>query len=228
MNFKLALALLAIGVVLLVAYIVILISSNSKVDVENKNHFRNSFPFQYYMSASISTRAILYSLIVVSLISMSMGLCFFFSGMEYTFYQLFLAILFPVSGMMLLISNILSLSFYKAHIATSMISFVTFGLACTSMALIPFIPGLAIETHFYSTVICVIIGIIGIFSLLSLVNPKLSNWSKMDKVEKNGTTYYVKPKINFYTLNEWITLFLYGVVSVLIFINILVTKVVSM
>ena len=64
--------------------------------------------------------------------------------------------------------------------------------------------------------------VFGFLSLLSFVNPKLLDWPKMERSEVNGTTYYVKPKVNFLALYEWAYLLLQLVSGIIFFANALI------
>ena len=122
----------------------------------------------------------------------------------------------------LYISNILPLNYYKSHLIFSILAFFFFATASFLTGLIPFVSGSTLET-FYNKPIQFIIGAIGLICFASLINPKLANWAKMEKTEVNGKVIYVRPRINFYALYEWIYLILMAVVSLLLFINMFVS-----
>lgn len=44
---------------------------------------------------------------------------------------------------------------------------------------------------------------ISFLELFQLVNPKIKNWSSMNKTEENGTTYWLKPKVNWLAVAIW-------------------------
>lgn len=222
MNFKIACLSLIGGFILVVLYFVLLIFSNMAVRKEERNSFNNSFPYLYYQNMPMSMRIFLYIILGLGLVLVGMGECLFFSGLTFTCYQFVLSILFPLSALFLYISNILPLNYYKSHLIFSILAFFFFATASFLTGLIPFVSGSTLET-FYNKPIQFIIGAIGLICFASLLNPKLANWAKMEKTEVNGKVIYVRPRINFYALYEWIYLMLMAVVSLLLFINMFVS-----
>lgn len=222
MNFKIACLSLIGGFILVILYFVLLIFSNMTVRKEERNSFNNSFPYLYYQNMPMSMRIFLYIILGLGLVLIGMGECLFFSGLTFTCYQFVLSILFPLSALFLYISNILPLNYYKSHLIFSILAFFFFATASFLTGLIPFVSGSTLET-FYNKPIQFIIGAIGLICFASLLNPKLANWAKMEKTEVNGKVIYVRPRINFYALYEWIYLILMAVVSLLLFINMFVS-----
>lgn len=222
MNFKIACLSLIGGFILVILYFVLLIFSNMAVRKEERNSFNNSFPYLYYQNMPMSMRIFLYIILGLGLVLIGMGECLFFFGLTFTCYQFVLSILFPLSALFLYISNILPLNYYKSHLIFSILAFFFFATASFLTGLIPFVSGSTLET-FYNKPIQFIIGAIGLICFASLLNPKLANWAKMEKTEVNGKVIYVRPRINFYALYEWIYLILMAVVSLLLFINMYVS-----
>ena len=222
MNFKIACVSFIGGFILLVLYFVLLIFSNMTVRKEERNSFNNSFPYLYYQNMPLSMRIFLYIILGLGLVFVGMGECLFFSGLTFTCYQFVLSVLFPLSALFLYISNILPLNYYKSHLIFSVLAFFFFATASFLTGLIPFVSGSTIDS-FYNKPIQLIIGAIGLLSFASLINPKLANWAKMEKTEVDGKVIYVRPRINFYALYEWIYLMLMAVVSLLFFINMFVS-----
>ena len=181
--------------------------------MENKNELQITKTLKYEA---------LYIILGLGLVLIGMGECLFFSGLTFTCYQFVLSILFPLSTLFLYISNILPLNYYKSHLIFSILAFFFFATASFLTGLIPFVSGSTLET-FYNKPIQFIIGAIGLICFASLINPKLANWAKMEKTEVNGKVIYVRPRINFYALYEWIYLILMAVVSLLLFINMFVS-----
>lgn len=222
MNFKIACLCLIGGFLLVVLYLVLLIFSNMAVRKEERNSFNNSFPYLYYQNMPMSMRIFLYIILGLGLVFIGMGECMFFSGLTFTCYQFVLSILFPLSALFLYISNILPLDYYKSHLIFSVLAFFLFATESFLTGLIPFVSGSTLE-NFYNKPIQFIIGAIGLICFASLLNPKLANWAKMEKTEVNGKVIYVRPRINFYALYEWVYLLLMAVVSLLLFINMFVS-----
>lgn len=220
MNITLILSsiLLLAGSCLLIPYFVILIINNGRIESEDKNHLRNSYPYLYYMDMSYSLRIIEYALLFFSCFSMAAGACLYFTYLG-EYYSIMLAIIYPLSIILLGISNVISLSQYKAHLIITFSSFALFIVSCLAICFITVIPKAINSSSEFALPIIVIFGIIGFILFIALFNPKLLDWARMDKTEVNGATYYLKPKYNFMALYEWIYLILMGISSILLFIN---------
>lgn len=228
MYFQFAAAFLTIGLALFIAYVIVLVYSNGLLEKKDRNHFRNSFPYNFYMDDSIIVRVSLYVLLGLSVLSACVGESFFFLSLGG--YGMLIAggILLPLSLLFLSVSNILPLSFYKLHIAFAVLGFLSF---CGSMILLSVITPVvdpALNVEGLSVVSRVFFGVMGFSSLLSLINPKLMDWSKMEKAEENGKSYYVKPKFNFLAFYEWIFLAEEFVAVFLCFINIISSNLITL
>lgn len=222
MNYFHVACIFLIGaLLLLLAYYILVIYSNRAIEREERNSFLNSFPYLYYQNMPMSMRLFLYILLGVGVVMLGLGESFFFSAITFSSYQLALAILFPIASLCLYLSNILSLNYYKMHLITSILGFFFFASACLLTGLVTFVSGTGINMY-YNRAITIVIGVIGLLCFLSLLNPKLANWAKMQKTEVNGKVVYIRPKVNFYALYEWIYLSLNGIVGLLIVINIFV------
>ncbi|MCR4698400.1 MAG: hypothetical protein K5762_03435 [Bacilli bacterium] len=115
------------------------------------------------------------------------------------------------------------LSSYRLHLLFSGAGFFFFAAMAS---VIPFTIVIPLALNFSDAIslgVAIPLGVMGILSLLSLINPKLANWSKMEKAERDGTTYYVKPKINFYAMYEWIFLIESHIAAFLFILNVLLT-----
>lgn len=218
MYFNIATALLVVGLAAFIAYIVYLVYCNSLLEKLDRNHFRNSFPYNFYADVSLGQRIILYVLLSVYVLCMSVGEAFYFISLESSF-SILIGIFMPVGMIALGISNVLSLSNYRSHLISSAAGFLLLSATSLLFSFASVIPSAINPKYSVSIPIQVLFGVIGAVLLLGLVNPKLTDWSKMDKTEKDGTTYYVKPKINFYALYEWIYLFMSAVLGLLCMLN---------
>lgn len=227
-SLQFSLASLLTGLISFAVYFAILMYCNLANNKEERNHFRNSYPYQYYSSFKMNVRLFLYIVLTCSLLLQAMGIVLFISSQKFTIYQLIPCILYAIAYLSMLASNILSLSYYKKHLVFTLIGFFTFSLSCILTGVIPFVEGLTYDSMFYSKGCCISLIVIGSLLLLMLINPKLTSWAKMEKAEDNGTTYYIKPKINFLALYEWIYLFIMNITSIIFIINLFVTKSISM
>ncbi len=224
MYFGVSSIFLVIGFALFLMYMALVIYSNAMLSGVEKNHFRNSFPYNFYISQKITVRIVSYILLGLACLSGMVGESFFlisFSGG----YMYFLAAMLPISLLCLSVSNILSLTFYKSHISLAFIGFFLFSLSCILLGISFLIPSAMLDTDQVSQPIFIIVSILGVVLLGSLFNSKLLNWFRMDKTEENGKTYYVKPKVNFFAMYEWIFLGMEYLVSFLLLINIAVKSV---
>ncbi len=210
------------GLVFILLYIFLLIYANHTLRKEERNSILNSFPYLYYQNMPRSARIFLYMILLMGVLFLGVGDCFFFSCRSYTTYQTILSFLFTIECLCLYCSNLLSLTYYKLHLISSILAFFFFAAGCLLTGLITFIGGAAINLY-YNLPITIIIGVIGLLCFIALFNPKLTNWAKMQKTEEDGKVVYVRPKINYYAFYEWMCLGLNIVVSVLFLINLFIT-----
>lgn len=218
MYFNTAIALLVIGLAAFIAYIVYLAYCNSLMEKLDRNHFRNSFPYNYYADAGMFQRVVLYVLLAIFILCISVGEAFYFISLESSF-SILIGIFLPLGMIALGISNVIPLSGYRSHLIASAIGFLLLSASSLLFSFASIIPSAINPKYNVSVPIQVFFGIIGAVLLLALINPKLADWSKMDKTEKDGTTYYVKPKVNFYAMYEWIYLFAGAAIGLLCMLN---------
>lgn len=65
-------------------------------------------------------------------------------------------------------------------------------------------------------IVLTIIGfVVAIFYFGVVMNPKLTSWAKVDKVEQNGKTIYQRPKIFVLAFSEWLSIYGLPVASLL-------------
>jgi hypothetical protein len=214
----------AFGIVL--AYFAILLYTNSLFGKTERCHLRNSYPFQFYRNDPIPCRIVLYLFLALDAIALSLGDVFYFSSLG-TSLTIALGVFFGISALALIIANLLPLTNYKAHIFFAGLAFFVYSLASILYSFLTLIPGNSVAAPVLSVPISVVVGILGFVSFFALFNPKLLSWAKMDKAEENGKTYYVKPKVNFLALYEWIYLILMNVTGFLFFLDIIVTDAIS-
>lgn len=210
------------SIALIFLYFVLLIISNNKLLKERRLSIKNSFPYEFYMEFPISIRVALYSLLFLSLIASIIGISCFFLAFNTT-YMLMTMSLYVISIIAITFSNVISLSHYKIHIALSLISFFFFSYSALLITLSTIIPGALIFTEHVNLPIIVILGVLGFSLLLAMLNPRLKDWSKKERCEDNGKTFYVKPKINYLALYEWIFLIAIYFSNFLLYINIIVS-----
>ncbi|MFA6625115.1 MAG: hypothetical protein WCS80_05075 [Bacilli bacterium] len=205
----------------ILAYFVCIFCFNSFLGKEDRNHMRNSFPYQYYSSFPRFFRIFLYSFLGLAVLLGGIGVIFYFSFLGGSF-ALILGISFALSFLCLGLSNIIPLSAYKPHIILAISSFLLFSLSSILYMFINHFPCPNYNPQLVNRVICIIIGIVGFITFFSTFNPKLFSWFKMEKAEENGKTIYVKPKINWLAMYEWIFLILMAVAVLLLFVNVII------
>ena len=212
--------LLIIGVFFLLFYFVMLCYFSFSKKKE-RNSFLNSFPYQFYGDMSSLERYFLYGLLCIGVFLVSLGESIYFISMKSLLFVT-LSVLFPLSLVFLLLSNLIPLSKYKLHIFFAMFSFAIFMFSSLLYGISEWIEGGIVFKDSVSLFSRVVILVFGVLSLLSFVNPKLLDWPKMERSEVNGTTYYVKPKVNFLALYEWAYLLLQLVSGIIFFANALI------
>lgn len=211
--------LIIIGVVFLLMYFFALIFLNSKIkDKDESNSFLNSFPYQFYLSNSIQMRMFIYGLLIVSTLFISIGEALYFSSLRSAHF-ITLAIIFPLSLILIVTANLIPLGNYKPHILFAFLGFATFMFACFFYAFSNVIEGAVLFQNSISLFSTIVLGIFGGISFISFFNKKLLDWPKMDKTEVDGKTIYIKPKVNFLALYEWSFLILEGMTAIVLFIN---------
>lgn len=203
----------AIGLI----YFIFLFYYNMRLPRNERNHFRNSFPYQFYLSDPVPIRVILYVLLILGSLMTSIGEIFYFSLFQSTYISITGTAL-AVSLLLLAISNLLPLSYYRLHLFFSALSFALFDASTMCLATAKWIQAVPFPEE-YSLPVFITIGIIGLIGFLSLFNPKLLDWFKMDRAEENGKVIYVKPKVNWYAFYEWLYLIAMVIVGFLLLLN---------
>lgn len=214
--------LLIAAFALFIAYVVLLLYGNSLLAKEERNRLRNSFPYEFYKDFPVPYRILAYAVLALDIFLLALGFCFFFLSLE-TGYAYAVMLLWIVSAVALLCGNVLPLSRYKAHIIANLFAFFFFALGAILFCFFSVVPGALLLPSRLSLPILVLVGVVGFLGFFALLNPKLKDWYRLDRTEENGATYYVKPKVNYLALYEWIFLVLINLVAFLLFINIIVT-----
>ena len=210
------------SIALIFLYFALLIISNNKLLKERRLSFKNSFPYEFYMEFPIGIRVALYSLLFLSLIASIIGISCFFLAFNTT-YMLIIMSLYLISIITMTFSNVIPLSHYKIHIALSLISFFFFSYSALLITFSTSLNSALIYEENFNLPIIVILGVLGFSILLAMLNPRIKNWSKKERCEDNGKTFYVKPKINYLALYEWIFLIAIYFSNFLLYINIIVS-----
>lgn len=211
--------LFCFGAVFLICYLLFLFLFYRYPTKVEQDKFQNTYPYQFYASLpSTMKKVVLYIVFAFSILFLVFGSFTFFLSLS-TVYNILIGIAFSLSILFLGLSNITSLSYYKRHILFALLAIGFYSLACLMYSFRSIVDPI-IGQEGYSTVpIDIIIGIFGGLFLFSLFNPGLLNWAKMDKTEVDGTTYYVKPKINYLALEEWILLVMQLITGALYLLN---------
>ncbi len=201
-------------------YCIFVIYQKAFVSSQKEFSFKNSYPYELYFNMSIPQRVFVYSMLFLSVGLGSVGFIFAFQSLL-TSYALIIGIAYGVSYIALAISNVLPLTFYKSHIFSALFGLFGFAFASILLCFITVIPsGMLMENLDLPVVI--IAGVFGFIVLLSCFNPKLLLWGRMDKTEEDGKTYYLKPKINYLALYEWVLFLLYNITILMVLISLAV------
>ncbi|MFA6829924.1 MAG: hypothetical protein WCR67_04405 [Bacilli bacterium] len=220
-NWNLAMGLMIGAVVLLAVYFLILLITNHSLDKDKRNSLLNSYPYQFYQNLSIPLRSLLYFLLFAYLICAVLGGLFFLVGSN-TSYQSIIGGMLAFSMIMLVSGNVVPLTKYKIHILLNMLGFGFISLSLLCFCFVSLIPAGIFYPDSVSLGSQIIAGILGFLMFASLFNPKLLDWSKMEKSEVDGVSYYEKPKVNCLPLYEWVYLISTAVVLLCFIINIII------
>lgn len=213
------------GFVCFLFYASTLLYSNFSLKKENRSSFLNSYGYEFYSKCNLPIQILLYTFLACTggLIATA-EITFLLAG-HISYYTIILAICFSLSFILLIASNVTPLSFPRVHLTITTIAFFVFAFAC-------FIYMFSMTNMFkhlttganYNDIIAIFIGVIGVVVIASLFNPRLKNWAKMERSEIDGKIVFIKPKINFLSLYEWIYLLVMILVAFLFFINTILAK----
>ena len=128
-----------------------------------------------------------------------------------------------IAAFALFIAYVVLLLYGNSLLAKEERTFFFFALGAILFCFFSVVPGALLLPSRLSLPILVLVGVVGFLGFFALLNPKLKDWYRLDRTEENGATYYVKPKVNYLALYEWIFLVLINLVAFLLFINIIVT-----
>ena len=199
------------------AFILTIFKKNKDADLSIKN----SYPYEYYMNMNEKKRTIIYTIICVNMLVSSLASFLALYGLKSAF-SLLVAIMFVLAIITFSLGFITPLSKTKTHIILIISSFLLYMSVNIMLAFIKVIEGTIYYGTDFTLTISIILGVCGFISLLSFFNPKLKNWAKLEKSEDNGTTFYIKPKVNYLALYEWIYYILFELSILLISINALI------
>lgn len=222
MTQSIATAFFLIGLAAFMIYFIMLLVVNGRLPKDTRSSLANSYPYQFYMDQPVAYRTILYVLLGLSALGIGAAESLYLFAFK-TVYMDVLGIVFPLALICLVFSNFISLNHYKTHILLSSLGFFGFIFGSLLLSFVKVVPG-GIALGDINLPIYILIGVLGGLGFLSMFNPKLSNWAKMDRAEENGKVYYVKPKVNFYALYEWVYLILMEVTALLMFLDMILTQ----
>ncbi len=218
-NLDLSISFAVISIAVAIVYFVVLIYTNSLYKKNERLSLRNSYGYEFYASSSPSMRGILYTLISIDMVSLCM--MFLFYGLsDHSVYTYCVLGVFLVSVICLCASNMIPLSHPFAHLSTAYIGMGFMGVGALLSAFSDIVNASLFHLVDMGVPASIIMGFIGSVIIIALFNPKLRNWAKYDKSEVDGMTVYVKPKVNWLALYEWIALILYHVIALIMLINI--------
>ncbi len=209
-----------IGFATFTIYLILLFISNARISKEKRSHITNSYPYQFYLDQSVFLRAVLYVMLGLSAFGLSLGESIYLYGFNAVYLNI-LSVAFPLALIAMVFSNFISLNHYRIHLALSAFSFFVYLSSALLFAFTPLILGPVFSTGI-KLPIFIIVGILGGICFLAMFNPKLMDWAKMNRAEENGKVFYVKPKVNYYPLYEWIFLFFMVFTAFLMFLDLVI------
>ena len=204
---------------------ILFIFTSSLILVKNSSNrtlsLLNSFPCEYFMEMNQKKRISCFILLIA--IQFFQAVCLFISIYYLrSVYSLFCALIAAVGSLVFVIGFISPLSRTILHISAIICSFFMLLFFNTLLAFINVVPNsYDIAFSSFSMPYYVSCGTIAILIFISLCNPKLFNWSRMEKTEQDGKTIYIKPKVNYLALYEWIYFLLYQVSCIIVSVNFL-------
>lgn len=191
---------------------------------EERYLLRNSFPPEFHRVMKLPVRILVMATLFLSVFASIWGISVYLFSMESLYFML-VAIGYLIGSASLFLTHVTSLENYKLHIIFALVALVFYAFPSILVGL-SFIIGegaIALDGSM-NLVITIVIGVIGFIAFLLLFNPKLALWAKMEKSEDNGKTIYVRPKINFLCVYEWMAVIETALIDLLFAINILVTN----
>lgn len=179
--------------------------------------FKNTFGYEIYSALPIRSRILLYCSLMLNV---ALGIFSYFFALRsfMTTYTLIVGIVYVISYIAIAIANITPLTFYKTHLLASIFAVLGYAFASILIGFSFLVEGAFIVAEGINPTIFIIIAVLGIITLLACFNKKLLSWAKMDKAEENGKTFYVKPKVNWLALYEWIVYLLINITNLLLII----------
>ncbi len=219
---SLTVAFFVLAIAAAIVYFCVLQYNNYLYPKTERNRLTNSYGYEYYSSFKPLTRGLLYTLIGIDGICLALGFFFYFMT-DNSVYSYCLAFIYIISIVCLILANVIPLSHPYAHLVTASAGILFMGVATLLISFSDTINDGLRHMVNMGLGVSITLGIIGAIVFLAMFNPKLLDWAKMDKTEVDGVTVYVKPKINWLSLYEWITLILYHIVGMILFINVIVT-----
>ena len=201
---------LAVGIISLVSYFVIFFKLKKRKIFKVEDTFLNSFGYEFYRILNPQTRIILYALLIISSFSFSLS-SFFSLSYIISNYLIIVASIFTLGVSLITISNFIPLSQYKIHL-------VSFFVGLTSLFSSTLLIAIAnLIGEILPGFICIIALFFAAIIFSFLINPYNSNWFKLEKNNSSKDNKFVKPKINFLALEEWLSLSLILLISILYF-----------
>lgn len=113
-------------------------------------------------------------------------------------------VFFIISLMGFLLSVFFGFEYLKVHLIGDIAMFLGEAGGDISLLLACVFKGNYIDP--FPSAIMIIFGIIGIILLGLLFHPSIKRWAFLEKSEENGKVIYVRPKVNYLALMEWVYL----------------------
>lgn len=202
---------LIIGVMALALMMIFAINS-FRIKQRREYSFLNEFPFE--LTQGVGPSFTRYMHVLVLLFSMMM-IFFGFYRIEYVFAHfsgLIFLVSWTITAFLIYLIFIVKFSSVKRHLFISALFFLLTILNGLMFGLyLRFSPVFMVDR-----VYPVISYVLGALALLLVLNPKLSHWSYMDKIEQqDGTVIVLRPKLFVLAFTEWALI----IINILIMFN---------
>lgn len=197
----------------------IFIKKNNKEEFS----FVSFFPYELF-EVSGKQNIILRAIHIVSLLSplaMASYLIAYLSmgSITYNTFSILLAFALTFSSISYLLITIIKPKYYKTFIFLFLLLAGSISIECVVFALLISKHGAMVANPDMAFAFSMILYVLSVLNLVFLFNPKLKNWDKLEKEEdEQGTIHYLRPKVLFLALHEWILIVYKTVIEILAFI----------
>ena len=218
-----ALIILFVFIVVFFATFVLTSALNFKKRFKEDYDMRNMFPYEFNYQGQFKDNLIGNLSIIFMAVA---GIVFYSLSYKYTQYGMIMTLLIcgVVASIAMPFITLLPIKFLKWHSIADALFFITtlFGGAAIGLAnLLIFRDN---QEAIY-LVIAILGFVVAVFDLLLVLNPKVSKWANLEKVDNgNGNFSYQRPKLFPLAYTEWLYYLSYVLVTALALFTYIVIK----